>query len=127
MSVGWRRQYETEAVAEFYEYVRAFAAEKPKDARLQAFARKCKLTALMVATQEQKDIERGDIAGDRAADCDECRRWNRKDPCEAGKCIYQQPTERLRVIRHYFGDEGTHFLEWAGGIIKMREAQTCTR
>ena len=131
MSVGWKRQYETEAICDFCEIVKMFAAEKPNDAKLQAFARKCKLTALMLLTQEQKDWEMGDIARDRLADCEDCRRWNDgKMPCETAEgrtCIYKQPKYQLRAIKKYFGDEGMHFIDWAQKIIAKREAQTCTR
>ena len=130
-SVGWQRHYETEAICDFYEIVRLFAAEKPNDAKLQAFARKCKLTALMLLTQETKDIDRGNIVKDRLADCEECKRWNDgKRPCEANekhRCKYDMPAERRKVIIRHFGDEGKHFIEWAAKIIEKREARACTR
>lgn len=129
--VGFKRQYETDAICEFSQLVRMFAAEKPNDEKLQAFARKCRLTALMMLTQERKDIETGSIVKDRIADCEDCRRWNNGNrPCETAEgreCIYKQPKEKLRVIRERFGDEGMHFIEWAGRIIKMREAKACTK
>lgn len=131
MSVGWKRQYETETVCDFTQMVRLFAAEKPNDAKLQAFARKCRLTALMLLTQEQKDLDRGDIAKDRLTDCEYCRRWNDgMRPCETAegrKCVYKQPKHQLQVIKQHFGEEGMHFIDWAGKIIAKREAQTCTR
>lgn len=130
-SVGWKRQYETETICDFYQMVRMFAEEKPNDAKLQAFARKCKLTALMLLTQESKDMDRGSILKDRLADCEDCRRWNDgKRPCETTddrKCIYKQSKHKRQIIKHYFGEEGMHFIDWAGKIIAKREAKTCTR
>lgn len=131
MNVGWKRQYEVETVCDFTQMVRMFAAEKANDAKLQAFARKCKLTSMMLLTQEQNDMEHGNIVKDRLADCENCRRWNDgKRPCETAegrKCVYKQPKHQLQAIRQYFGEEGMHFIDWAGKIIAKREAQTCTK
>ena len=129
--VGWQRQYEVEAVCDFTMIVKMFAEEKPNDAKLQAFARKCKLTALMLLTQEKKDLERGSVVKDRLADCEDCRRWNDgKRPCdenEGRKCKWALPAQQLKTIKRYFGEEGLHFIDWAGKIVAKREAQVCTR
>ncbi len=130
-SIGWKRQCETDTVSDFALIVKMFAEEKPNDAKLQAFSRKCSLTAIMLLQQERTDLEVRDGIKDRQSDCKSCMSLhNEARPCDAAKgreCIYKQPSERLRVIKHYFGDEGMHFIEWAGRIIKKREATACTR
>jgi len=131
MSVGWQRQYETDAVCDFAMAVKIFAEEKPNDAKLQAFARKCRLQALMVMAQEDEDRKTGNMALDRLADCEACKRFNDgKRPCdenEGRKCKWAMPAEFRKTVIRYFGDEGKHFLEWAGKIIAKREARTCTK
>lgn len=131
MSVGWQRQYETKAVCDFAMAVRIFAEEKPNDAKLQAFARKCRLTAIMVMAKEDEDVKTGNIVKDRLADCEQCKRWNNgKWACgedRAKKCKWDTPAEFRKTVIRYFGEEGQHFIEWAGKIIAKREARTCTK
>lgn len=130
MSVGWQRQYEVEAICDFCQIVGIFAAEKPNDAKLQAFYRKCRLTTLMLITQEEKDIERRSVCADRAADCRDCRAWNNGErPCDGSqgrRCKYALPAEQLKAIKRYFGDEGIHFIRWSSKIISKREAKACS-
>lgn len=131
MSVGWRRQAETDTVCDFCLMVKMFAQDRPDNAELQALARKTRLKAQMLIALERAEMQTGDIAADRIKDCEDCRRWNDgARPCERNegrKCKYKQPEEQLKVIRRHFGDEGLRFVRWAGKLAAEMEAETCTR
>ena len=128
MSVGWQRQYETEAIIDFAQWVKIFAEEKPNDAKLQAFARKSIMEAISTATREQHDLRTGNVVHDRREDCRRCLMESGGRPCADGKgCKFRRTPERVKAIERHFGDEGKHFLDWAGAIIMRREAKACTR
>lgn len=131
MSVGWQRQYEVETLCEFYGMVKAFADEKPNDAHLQDFARRCKLNAIMEATKERHELNSGgSVVKDRIRDCDRCRAESQgASPCTfTKKCKYRSASEMVKVIKTHYGEEGMHFIDWAGGILKKREAKAaCTK
>ena len=131
MSVGWQRQYEVEALCEFYEIVKIFADEKPSDAHLQDFARRCKLNAIMEATKERHELSSGgNVVKDRIRDCDICRATSDGPvPCTFTKsCKYKTAHETVKIIQKHYGEEGMHFLDWASTILKKREANAaCTK
>ena len=126
MSVGWQRQSDVEALCTFSEIVKVFADEKPNDAHLQDFARRCKLNAIMEATKERHELDSGgSVVKDRIRDCDMCRATSEGPAtCEASKvCKYNTPQEKIKVIQTHYGEEGMHFIDWAGAILKKREAK----
>jgi len=133
MNAGWRSQYETEAISSFALILRWMAEERTQDAELQAFARKAKLTAIMLIAQEKQAIETGSVCKDRLSDCNDCRRENGgMRPCKAepGKdrvCRWETPEHKLRTINRHFGPEGMKWVEEAGKYAEKRlEAKACT-
>lgn len=134
MSVGWKRQYETDAVYMFCEAVMFFAAKDTRNEWLQAFARKTRLRTIMVSQQYIHDTERESIVHDRLEDCEYCKRWNDGTrPCEHNErreCTYNTPEEAVKTVKRIFGEEAKRFYEYAyqhRDLLEVKEAQACTR
>lgn len=117
MSVGWKRQYETEAVELFCDTVMFFAAHDPGNEWLQGFARKTRLRTVMVSQRFISDMEHESIVRDRLDDCERCKKWHDDTrPCmhnERLECVYKAPEEQVRTIKRIFGEEATRFYEYS--------------
>ena len=119
-SVGWKRQYETETLCNFYKVIRLMEDRIPEDEALRAFAKKAKLVAIMKLTQEQIDVKAGTVADDRLNDCAACRKQNGgkcyRDFNPERRCIYERADVKLRVILKAFGEEAKEWIEKAGQL-----------
>lgn len=109
MSLGWKREYESDALALFTDAVRIIAADHPEDAALQAFAKKAQLTTIMVLADEKRELNMpgSNILKDRLSDCLECQRREGTKPCikdgTRGPCIYKSPKYALQAIEKHLG------------------------
>lgn len=109
-SVGYKRQYETEAIYDFAMLVKTLSELcYPDSKELQQLARRAKLTFIMLATTEQRDLKTGNIVRDRLQDCADCKRWSSEQPCmvnghRTGRCKYASDEYKAGVIRRQFGD-----------------------
>lgn len=116
MSLGWKQEYESEALSDFTQAVRLIAMEHPEDAALQAFARKAQLTTIMVLTNEVRDLNKpgANCLRDRLDDCRECRARNESRPCHANggheSCIYKSPAYALKAIEKYLGGNALDYV-----------------
>ena len=79
-SVGYKRQYETEAIYDFAMLVKILPTALPESKELQELARRAKLTFIMAATTEQNDLKTGSIFRDRLQDCETCKRCRTTRP-----------------------------------------------
>lgn len=126
-SVGWKRQYETEAICWFYRVMQAVTAKMPGDEAAAAFTRKVKLTATMKLTQEMIDSKAGTVADDRLNDCAACRKQNDgrcyREFNPKRDCIYERADVKARVILRTFGDEAREWIEKAGQLAEELEAK----
>ena len=134
MSVGWKRQYEVGAVADFCQAVGYFAANDPGNEWLQGFARRARLRAIMAMHQYSEDLGRENIVHDRLEECRLCQRWHEDTrPCEHNErreCVYNTPEENGRAVKRIFGEEATRFYKYAyqhRDLLEVKEAQACTR
>lgn len=119
MSVGWKRQYEGEAMLEFLRILMMMQAEE-NSPELDVFSKRARLYVTMQAAREGQDAERGDVARDRISDCTECRQKN-SGQCQRqirpdGRCTYNTPDAKLTAIRKHFGEEGIRWIERAGEL-----------
>lgn len=127
MSLGWKREYESEALSNFTQAVRLIASEHPEDAALQAFAKKAQLTTIMVLTNEMRDLNKpgANCLYDRLEDCRECRAQNGSHPCHANggheSCIYKSPSYALKAIEKYLGQNA---LDYVTNYIPEQEEPT---
>ncbi len=116
MSLGWKREFESEALSDFVQAVRLIAAEHPEDAVLQAFAQKARLTAIMVLTNEMRDLNKpgASCLYDRLEDCRKCRAKNGNHPCHANggheSCIYKSPAYALKAIEKHLGENALDYV-----------------
>ena len=134
MSVGWKRQYDTDAVYWFCRAVMFFAANAPGDEWLQSFARKTRLRAIMEMHRFSEDMSRENIVHDRLEECRLCMRWHDETrPCEqveGRECVYNTPEENIRAVKRVFGEEATRFYDYARrhrDLLEVKEAEACTR
>lgn len=109
MSLGWKREYESDALVQFTQVVRLIAADHKEDAALQAFAKKAQLTTIMALANEKRELNLpgSSILQDRLADCLECQRREGTKPCikggTRGPCIYKSPKYMLQAIEKHLG------------------------
>lgn len=109
MSLGWKREFESKALSDFVQALRLIAAEHPEDAALQAITQKARLTAIMVLTNEMRDLNKSGASClyDRLEDCRECRARNGNYPCHSNggheSCIYKSPAYALKAVEKYLG------------------------
>lgn len=125
MSVGWKRQTETDTLCDFALMVKLFAEQAPRSQKLQALALKARLTAEMAMQRERADAERGDILCDRAKECQWC---HVRDICrKQGQRQCASTAEKARIIQQHFGDEGLNFIRWACTKADKMEESICTK
>lgn len=106
MSVGYKRQYETDAIMRFAILVKWVAFYNPQDKWLQEFANKACLMAISEGMSEESDLSTEDIIQDRLRDCRECQQWNgTKLPCTLGKCLHGSRGSVLGALRRCYSDD----------------------
>ena len=126
MSVGYQRQYETEAVLHFARMVQLLAALVPDNPKLTAYSKEVTLRAIQVSIAEDREIKGGNAALDRAADCADCRREHGGAPCAADghwglrPCVYQDREHSRAAIETYFGERGLQMLDYITKWIAKR-------
>ena len=117
MSVGWKRQTETDTLCDFALMVKLFAEQAPNSQKLQGLAFTAKLKAEMALQRERVELRDENIALDRITECQRCphhgtcRNHPNERECNSAK-------EKVQIIRHHYGDLGLNFIRWAAGKTK---------
>lgn len=129
MRMGIKAELEVEAVAKFASGIYFMAKDFPENEKLQAYARKVQLTAIMALTKARMEAKNGTMLRDRQSDCSECRRKYGFQPCTEGdgECVYRSPEWTYRFIQKNFGEDGAGALdalcEWAASKIESKGAK----
>lgn len=116
-SVGYKRQYETEAIYDFAMLVKILSElHYPESKELQELARRAKLMFIMAATTEQRDLKTGNIIRDRLRDCESCKRWSNDQTCmqngnRTGSCKYSSAAYKAKAIRDHFGMDAIEIVK----------------
>ena len=115
MSVGWRRQAETDTLCDFALMVKYFAEQAPNSQKLKALAMTSKLRAEMALQRERVELRDGDILGDRSTDCKYCRS---RSSCRKENRDCNSAKEKAQIIRRNYGEQGLNFIRWAAARAK---------
>lgn len=115
MSLGFKREYETEAICEFAQMVKMVAFDHPEDAALQAYCSKVKMTAIMMLMQDKHEIGKSNILEDRMRDCRECEFEEKTRPCvvdgKRGSCKYKSIKYQAMFIEKNLGEDAMKPLQ----------------
>lgn len=124
MSVGYKREYEDEAIARYAKMVVIFSKIFPDNENLKAYAKEVSLRFVQAAMTEIRDIKAGNILRDRIQDCMDCVRANGKRPCgKTGPCVYSTYEYNRAAIQKHFGDRGLQMLDYMDKWITKKAAE----
>lgn len=128
MRLGFKRDYEVDAICDFAQIVKMVAYDHPEDAALQAYCSKVKMTAIMLLIQDQREIGKTNILKDRQQDCRECEFSEKTRPCMAGgkrgACKYKSASYQAQFITKHLGaDAFEPLMPYIGQSEKERVSQ----
>lgn len=128
MRLGYKRDYEVDAICDFAQIVKIVAFDHPEDAALQAYCSKVKMTAIMLLIQDQRAVGKTNILKDRRQDCRECELAEKMRPCmvngKRGACKYKSIEYQARFIEKHLGtDAFKPLMPYIGQYEKERVGQ----
>lgn len=131
MNVGYKREYEGEAIYHFANMVITFAGLFPENAKLKAYAKQVCLKFIQISAAEIRDMKNESILDDRLRDCAECKRSRGEKPCmKDGRtwanhvCIYSTYEYNRAAIEKHFGEQGLQMLDYMERWITKKTAET---
>ena len=131
MSLGFKQQYENEAVNSFARMVDIFSKFFPENKKLKAYAKEVVLQSIQLDMAEVREIRsRRSIVEDRRRECAECERDHGEKPCMSGGrpwgvgvCVYSTYEYNRAAIQKHFGEQGLQMLDYMDKWITKRMSE----